>query len=245
MKTLTIVSSRHLEKGVVPFTEFDRVRECVGHVTFSAKVVFGAHLAAGALLLQIKPKFCLPHGGARQAGEILTDKPWRVVVSEQTGKSWEWCRRATKVAEDLLLAIKGKRGKEIAQVREMLTAPDKVEWSIESYEILAKVVCEHFDVVTWNELLQEFGILPKQKLESGPSKKGKPKALPLTQRAGIFAQGFIRQLTPTNQTEYKKLLAALPVAPTGDEDEACLLDLQKVLEDRAAEVAETIERKMN
>ena len=232
-----------LADGVAPLRKFDAVRAHIATQGVAVVALQGATLAIGAHLNALYAAEERQHGGDRATTTALA-KSWKQTVTEQTGKSPEYCRRCRLAADAVLEDVKGKRSEDARRVRALLTDPDGQKWTFEDYELLSAYVGARWDVSSWTELLRELGIIRKAISNPTGATGDRSKPLPITEQAQSVARRIVGTLIPQNREERRKLLASLEVNAASDE-ELDLTDIKHALMKEMEEVEDVIARKLN
>lgn len=238
--TRSIDPLHEITLAVAPDETFDTARNHAAIMRTGAILFKGAAVALGAELIRLREEF-QPVRGHLAEGDSLT---WRERVEQQTGHSWETCRRAEKVAVDLLTRMNGKRDQSSRRVRDLLTRAGHA-FTADDYGTLAGAVGEVYDADTWTGILQEIGII-RRPVKALTNSTGNKK-ISLIEEARLYALGFVRALqTPGNhRAQWLKRLGTLPLEPTGDSKNPSLTEIYAELEERTKEVKSVIDRKMN
>lgn len=226
-----------------------------------AAVFLGASVALGAEIAQLRAKIQPKRGGDTthkgnppSKGNTVAfapTAPFRQLVADQSGVTYETARRTEKLAQDLLQKLASSRAKDATRARKLLTHPDQIQ-TYDDYALLAGVVGAHYDADTWTGLLIEAGIIRRPVAPAtGPktlpdgTDPDKPSPVAPADEARVVMRAYLDQLrAPTiHRKQWTDRLALLPLEPTGDPDTPSLTDLRAALLDQLTDVDQTIARK--
>lgn len=219
-------------------------------------LVIAAPVALGAELLRIKaeinPKIGRPSKTGNDlpiSGEITEATPWRDLVAEKTGLSYEACRRAMLAAERVIHRLETSKQAHHKSAAKLLKAPP-AEWTDDDYAGLSETVGAVYDADTFNQLLIECGVIrDKTKDLAGGNKPGllgkSGKSLSARDEAAHYWRNYYRALASDRADEatFRKRLRYLPVTSDNPAEETSLADLAAELDAHRAIVKDEIARR--
>jgi hypothetical protein len=231
-------------QGDPAFADIRRHRAVMGcgtQLLIGASTLLGA--AMNKLRDQIQPAKGRPVKNDNPVA-IYSNTPWKELVQVHAGVGHETCRRAEKVASDLVARLRGKRDAESKRALEIMADPT-LATGYEDYALISRVAAQTYDADTWTGILIEVGLIRPPVSNPGLPGGAAPKKLTLAQEATIAANGFLAYLRnqTVNAELWRKRLAALPLDPTGDPKTPSLAELRAEIADRLTEVDSVIARK--
>lgn len=146
---------------------FDTARRHRDAIAGGVKITVAASVAFGLELNQLKIELGYVKGRpSEKRCNNSTFIPWKTLVTEQTGFSYERCQQFCKTAERVVEQIGASRAKSLAEVKLLVKNPPS-EWTQADYFAFADAVGEHFDAATFNDLMIDVGVKKLPQPETG------------------------------------------------------------------------------